>query len=62
MLLSALKRLDFDGTPLATERSTTKGPPLMEPFDLNVWLPAMFLLGLLTMGLMFVFVAACEKI
>lgn len=34
----------------------------MEPFDLSVWLPAMFLLGLATMGLMFAFVAACDKV
>lgn len=33
-----------------------------QPFDLNVWLPAMFILGLVTMGLMFAFVAACDKV
>jgi hypothetical protein len=30
--------------------------------DLTVWLPALFLLGLLGMGLMFAFVAACERV
>jgi hypothetical protein len=34
----------------------------MQPFDLAVWLPALFLLGLLTMGLMFAFVVACDKV
>ena len=30
--------------------------------DLSIWLPAMFLLGLLTVGLMFAFVEACDKV
>jgi hypothetical protein len=30
--------------------------------DLTVWLPAMFVLGLATLGLMFAFVAACDKV
>jgi hypothetical protein len=30
--------------------------------DLAIWLPAMFILGLATMGLMFAFVVACEKV
>jgi hypothetical protein len=30
--------------------------------DLTIWLPALFILGLATLGLMFAFVAACEKI
>jgi hypothetical protein len=30
--------------------------------NLALWLPAMFLLGLATMGLMFAFLAACEKV
>jgi hypothetical protein len=30
--------------------------------DLAVWLPALFLLGLATMGLLFAFVAACDKV
>ena len=30
--------------------------------DLTSWLPALFLLGLVTMGLMFAFVAACIAI
>lgn len=30
--------------------------------DLTVWLPAMFLLGLATLGLMFAFMAGCNKV
>ena len=30
--------------------------------NLAFWLPAMFLLGIVTMGLMFLFMKACEKI
>lgn len=30
--------------------------------DLVVWLPAMFLLGLATLGLMFAFVAGCDEV
>jgi hypothetical protein len=30
--------------------------------DLTIWLPAMLLLGLAAVGLMFVFVEACDKV
>jgi hypothetical protein len=30
--------------------------------NLAVWLPALFILGLFTLGLMFGFVAACERV
>lgn len=30
--------------------------------DLAIWVPAMFLLGLAALGLMFAFVRACEKV
>jgi hypothetical protein len=30
--------------------------------DLMIWLPALFVLGLATMGLLFAFVFACEKV
>jgi hypothetical protein len=30
--------------------------------NLTVWLPGLFLLGLTTMGLMFAFLAGCEKV
>jgi len=30
--------------------------------DLTIWLPAMFLLGLVTMGLCYAFITACEKV
>jgi hypothetical protein len=33
-----------------------------EPFNLAIWLPALFILGLAVMGLMFAFVAACDKV
>jgi hypothetical protein len=34
----------------------------MEPFNLAIWLPAMFLLGVATMSLLFAFVVGCEKV
>jgi hypothetical protein len=34
----------------------------MEPFNLAIWLPAMFLLGIVTMGLIFAFVFGCDKV
>ena len=30
--------------------------------DLTIWLPAMFLLGLAALAVMFAFVVACEKV
>jgi hypothetical protein len=30
--------------------------------DLTIWLPAMFMLGLVTMGLCYAFLIACENI
>jgi hypothetical protein len=30
--------------------------------DLTIWLPAMLLLGLAAVGLMFLFVEACDKV
>jgi hypothetical protein len=30
--------------------------------DVTTWLPAVFLLGLAALGLMFAFVVACEKV
>jgi hypothetical protein len=30
--------------------------------DLAIWLPAMFALGLMAVGLMFAFVAACDRV
>jgi hypothetical protein len=30
--------------------------------NLDVWLPALFLLGLATMSVMFAFLAGCEKV
>jgi hypothetical protein len=34
----------------------------MQPLNLAVWLPALFGLGLAVMGLLFAFVAACDKV
>jgi hypothetical protein len=34
----------------------------VEPLNLTIWLPGLFLLGLATMGLMFAFAVACEKV
>ena len=36
-----------------------KGTTIM---DLTLWLPAMFVLGAVTLGLLTAFVAACEKV
>jgi hypothetical protein len=30
--------------------------------NLTIWVPAMIVLGLITLGLMFAFVRACEKV
>lgn len=30
--------------------------------NLTLWIPALVLLGLLTLGLMFAFVAACDRV
>ena len=30
--------------------------------ELTTWLPGLFVLGLATMGLLFAFVAACERV
>jgi len=30
--------------------------------NLVIWLPALFILGLVTMGLLFAFVAACDRV
>jgi hypothetical protein len=30
--------------------------------DLMIWLPIVFVLGLIAMGLMFAFVAACDRV
>ena len=30
--------------------------------NLEIWIPAMMILGLVTMGLMFAFVEACERV
>jgi hypothetical protein len=34
----------------------------MEPFNLAIWLPGMFLLGVATMALLFAFVVGCDKV
>jgi len=34
----------------------------MEPFNLIVWMPAMIILGLASLGLMFAFIKGCERI
>ena len=48
------------GTALAfPETSSPRGECAM---NLYIWLPALFALGLLTLGLMFVFVGACERV
>jgi hypothetical protein len=38
------------------------GSRAMEAMDLTVWLPSLFFLGLIGMGLMFAFVAGCDRV
>jgi hypothetical protein len=45
--------VDFVGSRFGPEDSTV---------DLTFWLPGVFLLGLAVLGLMFAFVAACERV
>jgi hypothetical protein len=33
-----------------------------EPMNLELWIPITVILGLVTMGLMFAFVVACDKV
>ncbi len=32
------------------------------PMNLTIWLPALFFLGLATLGLMFLFLAGCDRV
>jgi hypothetical protein len=34
----------------------------MEPFNLTLWIPAMFFLALAGIGLMFAFIIACDRV
>jgi hypothetical protein len=34
----------------------------MEPFNLAIWLPALFLLGLAATALLFAFIIGCEQV
>lgn len=43
-------------------RSLISIEPGEEAMDVTVWLPALFLLGLIGMGLMFAFVAGCNRV
>jgi hypothetical protein len=45
---------------IPTIRGTARAVPAR--MDLTIWLPAMFLLGLAVLGLMFAFAAACAKV
>ena len=47
---------------LPTVLSSTPVPKGDVAVNLTIWLPAMFLLGLLTLGVMFAFTAACDKV
>ena len=35
---------------------------MAEPWNLEIWLPALLGLGLVTMGLFFAFAAGCDKV
>jgi len=34
----------------------------MEPFNLTVWLPALFFLGLVVLAVLYAFIYACERV
>jgi hypothetical protein len=34
----------------------------LTPWNLQIWLPAFFVLGLAAMGLLFAFISGCEKV
>jgi hypothetical protein len=50
--------------PLAIAATTLTGESSMDltPWNLQIWLPAFFVLGLVAMGLLFAFIAGCEKV
>src|SRR5262249_19227437 len=54
-----LRRPTSLGTTLS---SFSQGTGEMDAMNLMIWIPALFLLGLATLGLMFAFVAACERV
>jgi hypothetical protein len=49
---------------IAAKRSHSSGEMNMDltPWNLQIWLPAFFVLGLAAMGLLFAFIAGCEKV
>ena len=51
-----------DGTRTANRRGARTRPTEDSVMDLASWLPGMVLLGLSTLGLMFLFVEACDKV
>ena len=53
----------FAAQRLLCPRSTHASPPARNTvMDLSVWIPITVALGLATLGLMFLFVIACEKV
>ena len=43
-------------------RTPSNHVELERSMDLNIWIPAMVILGLVTMGLMFAFVVGCDRV
>ena len=48
------------GVPVITPQSSFRGEEIA--VDLTVWVPVTVLLGLATLGLMFAFLEACDKV
>jgi hypothetical protein len=34
----------------------------MEPFNLTVWVPGLFLLGVVTLAVLYAFIDACDRV
>lgn len=44
-------------------KNTIRGPrPETATMDLTIWLPSLFILGLVVMALMFAFLAGCDRV
>jgi hypothetical protein len=61
---------DCETEPLISGRKVAAGAqgqtspigPWTATMDLSIWLPSLFILGLVVMALMFAFLAACDRI
>jgi hypothetical protein len=64
--MHAFATVRVDGMAVALQSKLPTGPENNfgegSTMDLTVWLPAMFVLGLAGMGLMFAFIVACDHV